>query len=95
MSFETRNEYTPKLSYFKQILFDFFQYLPPPNTIRGMICYTLLIGCISLIFRLVALLIYNYVESKSSDGIKRQIIERRKDKEIEARKMLERLNFIN
>jgi hypothetical protein len=93
MSFEQRKEYIPEYPLHLKLIAAIFEYLPPPNTIRGMICYLLFFYCIRMIFKLGGIMLARYIEENSTEGIRRRIEENRKVKDIEARKLLEKLNF--
>jgi hypothetical protein len=95
MSFESRNEKMPEYPLHLRAVAAFFEYLPPPNTIRGMICYLMVFYCIRMVFKLGALLLARYIEENSTEGLRKRIEENRKHKEIEAKKLLDKLNNIN
>ena len=92
MSFEQRREQLPQeYSFPIQMIADFLGYIPPPNTIRGAICYILLFFCIRLLFKIVGLCIANFFGLDSGEGINQRILDRREKKSIEAQIMLDNL----
>lgn len=93
MSFEQRKEIIPDYPIHIKLIASIFSYMPPPNTLRGMICYMLFFYCVRMIFKLGGLLVARYIEENSTEGIRKRIEENRKQKEVEARKLLESLNF--
>ncbi len=93
MSFEQRKEHIPDYPIHLKLIASIFSYMPPPNTFRGMICYMLFFYCVRMIFKLGGLLITRYIVENSTEGVRKRIEENRKHREIEARKLLEKLNF--
>jgi hypothetical protein len=91
MSFEQRREQLPTYSYPVQLIVDFLAYIPPPNTIRGAVCYLMIFLCLRLVFKILGIALADLLGLDYGDGINQRIIKNREQKSIEAKKLLDNL----